>query len=43
VTGKNFIDMGFGKVKCVFNETFMNATIIDAQTIKCSSPKLNDN
>lgn len=29
VFGKNYIDMGFDKVKCVFNGTiFMNATII---------------
>ena len=33
--------MGFGKAKCIFNGTLMNATIIDAQTIKCSSPPLN--
>ena len=35
--------MGFSKVKCVFNDTMMNATIIDSTTIKCSSPKLDDN
>lgn len=40
VKGKNFVDMGFGKAKCVFNETMMNATIIDEHTIKCSTPKL---
>jgi hypothetical protein len=43
VRGKNFVDMGFSKVKCVFNETMMNATIIDSTTIKCSSPKLDEN
>ena len=30
VQGKNFIDMGFGKVKCIFNNTYyMNATILE--------------
>ena len=33
---------GFGKAKCIFNGTFMNATIVDSQTIKCSSPKLTE-
>lgn len=42
VKGKNFIDMGFGKAKCLFNGTAMNATIVDAENIKCSSPKLNE-
>lgn len=44
VRGQNFADMGFGKVKCVFNgTTFMNATILDEHTIKCSSPPLTVN
>jgi hypothetical protein len=39
VIGKNFIDMGFGKVKCIFNNTyFMNATILEQDIIKCDSP-----
>ena len=39
--GKNFIDMGFGKVKCIFNNTYyMNATILESDTIKCDSPPL---
>ena len=43
VNGKNFMDMGFGKVKCIFNDThYMNATIVDESTIKCSTPKLSD-
>ena len=43
VKGKNFVEMGgFGKAKCIFNGTFMNATIVDSQTIKCSSPKLTE-
>lgn len=41
ISGKNFIDMGFGKVKCIFNNTYhMNATIIDSETINCDSPPL---
>lgn len=42
VKGANFVDMGFGKVKCLFNDTAMNATIIDSQTLMCSSPRLNE-
>lgn len=34
--------MGFGKVKCIFNETYMNASIINEQTIICDSPALTD-
>ena len=30
---------GFGKAKCIFNGTFMNATIVDSTTIKCSYVK----
>lgn len=42
VTGKHFVETGFGKAKCVFNQThFMNATIVDANTMKCSTPKLS--
>ncbi len=41
VFGKNFLDMGFGKVKCIFNNTiFMNATIMEQDIIKCDSPPL---
>lgn len=41
VYGKNFIDMGFGKAKCVFNSTiFMNATIVTSGHIECDSPPL---
>ena len=33
--------MGFGRVKCLFNETYyMNATIMDENTLKCDSPPL---
>ena len=33
--------MGFGKIKCVFNETFvMNATLMEEDIIKCDSPAL---
>jgi len=42
VKGRNFYNMGFGRVKCVFNNTiYMNATIMDEQTIKCDSPMLD--
>lgn len=41
VKGKNFIDMGLNKAKCIFNgKKQMNVTIIDDQTLKCSSPPL---
>jgi hypothetical protein len=41
VYGKNFVDMGFGKVKCIFNNTYvMNATILETDIIKCDSPSL---
>lgn len=41
VRGRNFIDMGHNKALCVFNKTiFTNATIMDAETIKCDSPSL---
>ena len=30
VKGKNFVEMGFGRVKCIFNGTAMNATVIDS-------------
>lgn len=33
--------MGFGKVKCIFNDTIqMNATIMEEDIIKCDSPPL---
>jgi hypothetical protein len=35
--------MGFDKVKCIFNETtYMNATIVDEETMECSTPKLDE-
>jgi len=41
VTGKNFVDLGFGVAKCVFNNTRRtNVTIIDDSTLLCSSPAL---
>lgn len=42
IKGKNFVDMGFNKIKCLFNQTAMNATIIDAETLKCSTPRLSE-
>lgn len=36
--------MGFGKVKCIFNNTIqMNATILEHDIIKCDSPALPPN
>jgi hypothetical protein len=33
--------MGFGRVKCIFNLTYvMNATIMEENIIKCDSPPL---
>ena len=41
VSGKHFVETAFGKAKCVFNQThFMNATIVNENTIKCSTPIL---
>lgn len=42
VKGQNFQVMGFGKAKCIFNDTsIMNATILDSETLLCDSPPLN--
>ena len=42
VKGDNFIKMGFGRAKCIFNNTiYMNATIMDQHHIKCDSPMLD--
>ena len=31
--------MGFGKAKCIFNNTWvMNATVMEMDIIKCDSP-----
>ena len=39
VYGKNFVDLGVGKVLCAFNRTvFMNATVMEPDIIKCDSP-----
>lgn len=41
VKGKNFIDMGINKAKCIFEgKKHMNVTIIDENTLMCSSPPL---
>ena len=41
VLGKNFVEQQFGKATCVYNNTiFMNATVIDSNTIICDSPPL---
>jgi hypothetical protein len=41
VHGKNFLEFGFGKAKCIFNGTYwMNATVISKTKIYCDSPRL---
>jgi len=41
VKGKNFMNLGFGLAKCVFNGTYyMNATIVNEERIDCSTPPL---
>lgn len=41
VKGKNFINMGLNKAKCIFEgKKQMNVTIIDENTLICSSPPL---
>ena len=41
IKGKHFLNLGFGKAKCIFNNTiYMNATIMDETLIKCDSPPL---
>ena len=41
VIGKNFINMGLNRAACVFNgRKSMNVTIIDENTLYCSSPPL---
>jgi len=41
VKGKNFVEMGFSMAKCVFNNTVhMNTTIINEETLLCSTPPL---
>lgn len=40
--GKNYMEFGFGKAKCIFNGTIvMNATIIDKNNLYCDSPPLD--
>ena len=39
--GDSFNEVGIGKAKCVFNETFYtNATVIDTKTLYCNTPEL---
>jgi len=39
VSGSNYKEMGFGKAKCIFNDTiYMNATVLDAATLVCDTP-----
>lgn len=40
--GKNFVEMSFGKVHCLFNGTAMNATVLDQYTLVCDSPRLTE-
>lgn len=42
VKGKNFVNMGINKAKCIFNgKKAMNVTILDESTLLCSSPPLS--
>jgi hypothetical protein len=41
IRGKNFVEIGFGVAKCIFNSTYrMNATVLDSNTLVCDSPPL---
>ena len=41
VKGKNFVNMGLNKPKCIFNgKRAMNVTIVDESTLYCSSPPM---
>ena len=41
VRGRNFLEQGFGKAKCIFNGTiYMNATVLDSNTVACDTPPL---
>jgi len=42
VRGRNFIEFGFGKARCIFNGTYeMNATVTDPTTLYCDTPPLD--
>jgi large repetitive protein len=42
VRGKNFVEFHFGQAKCIFNGTmFMNATVLNSDTMVCDSPTLD--
>jgi hypothetical protein len=39
---KNFLPMGFGKAKCIFNMTYVkNSTTMENDLLKCDSPPLS--
>lgn len=41
LTGKNFTNTGYDKVKCIFGENnFMDATVISDSELKCNSPSV---
>ena len=43
VIGSSFIESGFGRAKCVFNNTrYTNATVVNSEKLYCSTPKLTD-
>jgi len=43
VKGKNFVNMGLNKPKCIFNgHRAMNVTIVDESTLYCSSPPMTN-
>jgi len=41
ITGKNFVEFGFGMAKCLFNGTYYtNATVTSTTVMHCDSPPL---
>jgi hypothetical protein len=41
VKGRNFVELGANSAFCIFNEThYMNTTVIDTETLLCSTPRL---
>ena len=42
IRGSNFVEFGFGTAKCIFNGTiYMNATVLDKNSMVCDSPPLD--
>ena len=43
VSGDNFVDTGINNVKCIFEDIFMDATVMSETEIKCDSPDIYKN